>query len=366
MKEAYPLRIRLFALLLVVSLLVGCKPDASEPEQLPEVPSVSVEQSETEAKPAVPVLPEATPLKPDETVTIEDVSAFSVLTAEITDDVVPPSAGMFYTHVPAKPGRKMVDLCFTYKNLRNGNITAGQVFSGELYASGQYRYDGKIKAEEDNRGNFAYGDSLTIIPLASEYVHCMFEIPDEIAEGDCEILAFVTVDGTVFSVTVREGGRGVLREAEAGSAVKMSDTIRTEESVLIQDLCVIRIEHAQIKKELLPFAPGRLYSRFEADDGKVYLDVCFLYRNLTGDTIDLKETVTAAMTYAGKYKYDCSAVTEKMDGSDLDRGWSIDVPALCMERVHFLFEVPEEIEKTDEPITVTFNIGTDTLTLRVR
>ena len=47
-----------------------------------------------------------------------------------------------------------------------------------LFAS-KYRYTGFSVIEEDNREDFTYSNITSISPLTTEYLHYLFEIPDE-------------------------------------------------------------------------------------------------------------------------------------------------------------------------------------------
>lgn len=63
-----------------------------------------------------------------QTVTVEDVSSFTIESVKLTDDVVPPAPDMFYTHIPANPGRTLIDACFTYRNLRPDSTETKKCF----------------------------------------------------------------------------------------------------------------------------------------------------------------------------------------------------------------------------------------------
>lgn len=301
-----------------------------------------------------------------QTVTFEDVSSFTIESVKLTDDVVPPAPDMFYTHIPAKPGRTLIDACFTYRNLRPDSTETKKVFSGELYASGIYRYDGRVKTEKSDRSDFMYG-SAELIPLATEYVHCVFEIPDLIAESNCELIALITIDQKTYSLAVREGDRGDLNDLAAKDAEKkLFGDLEPEQTVLIPNTCTFRIEYIMFLQTLKPSASGDFTMYYKADEGKTYLDVCMIYCNLKNDTVNARKEITAKMKYADKYEYTCSTFTEKADGSSVSQAFSIDTAPLCSEKIHLLFEVPIEIELDSEPITVSLSIGPNTYTLPVR
>lgn len=211
-----------------------------------------------------------------------------------------------------------------------------------------------------------YG-SAELIPLATEYVHCVFEIPDLIAESNCELIALITIDQKTYSLAVREGDRGDLNDlASKDAEKKLFGDLEPEQTVLIPNTCTFRIEYIRFSQTLKPSASGDFTMYYKADEGKTYLDVCMIYCNLKNDTVNARKEITAKMKYADKYEYTCSTFTEKADGSSVSQAFSIDTAPLCSEKIHLLFEVPIEIESDSETITVSLSIGPNTYTLPVR
>ena len=312
------------------------------------------------------VIPNGDPIEPGQTVTTADVSAFTVESVTFTDDIVPASPRYIYSHYPAGAGRTYADVVFAYQNLRTNNVETKNVFSAALYASGQYCYEGTVASEDSNRSDFAFS-SVTVIPLATEYVHCAFEIPKAIAESDCELLALITVDQKPYALTIREGSEGDLSAAVTdGAETKLSGELAIGSSVHVPEAAVFTPEDVRFTKELRPSDPGRFSTYYTADDGKIYLDLCLRYCNLQSGTVNAKEQITTKMTYAGKYAYDSRMFVENTDGTSVGQRWSIYIPPLCAESIHFLFEVPEQIASDSEPVTVSLTVDGCAYTLRVR
>lgn len=352
--------VRVFAILFVlIFCLSACK---TESDRSDKTAGTSVKH-ETVAQ---PVIPQGDPIREGETVRVEDVGAFTVESVQITDDIVPPSPASFYSHYPAEDGRTYVDVCFSYQNLRTEDVKSADVFSAELLASGQYRYKGHILSEEDGRSDFAFL-YVTVIPLATEYIHCAFELPEAVAQSDCSLIASIEVDKKAYVLTVREGTERDLSAAFTENAEnRLSGEISADASVCVPNSCVITLESAQFKRELRPRNPGSYVSYYKAEDGKTYFDVCIRYCSLSTESVNADKKISAKMTYAGKYEYDCKTFTEKADGSSVDQAWTISVEPLCTETIHLLFEVPEMIEQDSGPVTVSLTVDRASYTINVR
>lgn len=130
-------------------------------------------------------------------------SEFNVDYSNITKDVLPPNPGSFYSHYEADAGKAYVDICFAYKNTSANNVGADTVISAKLKYADKYDYSGFSMIEEDSRGNFTYSNITDIAPLSTEYVHYLFEVPEEVSTSSESIVITFTIDGNTYTYTVR-------------------------------------------------------------------------------------------------------------------------------------------------------------------
>ena len=305
----------------------------------------AVEEAEPEEE--LPVL------ETDVTVTIPDTAEFYLEYTDITEDVLPPTPASFYTHYEADDGCVYVDICIAYKNLETTGADADEILSGTLIYSGMYEYSGSSTIEENNRGNFTYTNITSIDPLATEYLHYLFEVPEELATSDASVIVELSISGEEYQIIVREGTTGPVVTTSAGDAdgIEISDNevVETESSIFY-------VEYSDITEDVIPPVPASFYTHYEADDGKVYVDVCVAYENIEGKSIMADDAISASLTYAEKYEYNGFSIIEKDSRSSFTYTNITSVKPLIVSYIHYLFEVPEELAEGTESIEVTLKI----------
>ena len=134
---------------------------------------------------------------------VTTTSEFSVESAEISNEVTPPNPSGYYSYYEADSGMTYVNLCFKYKNTSENDVMADEILSANLKYAGKYDYKGFPVIEEDNRGDFTYANITSIAPLTTEYVHYLFEVPQEVSDSTESIVVSFVVDGNSYSYTVR-------------------------------------------------------------------------------------------------------------------------------------------------------------------
>lgn len=147
---------------------------------------------------------------------------------------------------------------------------------------------------------------------------------------------------------------------ESSMSIKVEVTekrkeLQNNEVILINDLCEFYVESSKIAKEIKPKRPSGVYSYYEAEEGKVIVDICISYKNLTGNDVDSDEVMDATLLYANKYNYDGFCVVEEDNRSDMTR--DNDIAPLTTEFIHFLFKVPVELQNSTEELCITLKVG---------
>ena len=134
---------------------------------------------------------------------VSDHCEFAPDFVSIEQKILPPAPADFHSYYEAESGKVYVDFCIAYKNTDTAEIEADEILSAELMYDGKYKYTGFSIIEEDNRGDFTYSNITTISPLCTEYLHYLFEVPEEVKTSGKSIAIIFTIDGATYTYTVR-------------------------------------------------------------------------------------------------------------------------------------------------------------------
>ena len=349
-------------LLLSVTLCMGIIVACGNNTNNPAVDSNNVETQKPE-KNEIPKADNTPVISIGETVTTNECE-FSIDYINITNDVMPPSPGNWYSHYEAGSGKVYVDFCVAYKNTANGNIDADKVVSGKMIYAGKYEFTGFSMIEEDNRSDFTYSNITSIAPLTTEYVHYLFEVPEEVESSNQSIELKMNIGGTNYNVNVREGNGAEIEEV-APQTGKTSGAVELGEIIVTKD-AEFNIDYADMTNDVMPPSPGNWYSHYEAGSGKVYVDICFAYKNTSGKNVRADSVISAELKYANKYDYSGFSMIEEDSRGDFTYSNITSIAPLTTEYIHYLFEVPEEVQNSTESIVITFSISGNAYTYAVR
>lgn len=142
-------------------------------------------------------------VKDGEIIAVANNCEFFADYSDITDDVIPPQPGDWYSHYEAEDGKVYVDFCVGFKNWKTKNVGADDVMSAMLTYAGKYEYTGFSMIEESNRGDFTYSNITSIAPLTTEYLHYLFEVPAEAETSNETIEIEFVIGGNTYSYKVR-------------------------------------------------------------------------------------------------------------------------------------------------------------------
>ena len=157
-------------------------------------------------------------------------------------------------------------------------------------------------------------------------------------------------------------------EATLTVAVKVTKPVlKIQEKVTIDGVCEFYVESTKIATEIRPPKTGSsyFYNYYAADEGKIYVDVCLAYKNTSANAISYDDAVdNPKLLYANEYNYSGFTIHEEDNRTDL--GYWLSIKPLSTEYVHCVFEVPEEVGSSNEPLKVSFDINDETFTINVR
>ena len=298
----------------------------------------------------------AKPLSAGKTVSTENYE-LTLESVNITGDVIPPKPAGFYQHYQADQGKKYADICFAFKNLAASAVGADEILNGELLYCGQYKYRGMSIIEEDNRGSFGYANITSIDPLATEYLHYLFEIPDSAAESEGSLAATIFVNESAYAVSVREGNPSYKEQPDSTAVLKDSGSIEAGAVIAIPNVCEFVVESANITDDVMPPKPADFYNHYEAADGKTYVDLCVAYKNWKDSDVGADDVISGKLFYAEKYEYIGDVTIEEKSRGSFGYANITSIAPLMTEYLHLLFEVPDEVAGSNEPLSVSLTVN---------
>ncbi len=136
------------------------------------------------------------------------------------------------------------------------------------------------------------------------------------------------------------------------------DEIAFGQTIIIPDIVEFTINRAYFSKKIIPPTPGSFYTYYEAKEpGTTYLDIVVIYKNLQATIVDADELGRLKLIYREKYEYNSFPIIEEGNGSNFGYANITPVNPLQLGTVHYLVEVPDEVETTldSRQIIITVN-----------
>lgn len=140
-------------------------------------------------------------IKDNESITIKDKCIFSVEGSEFTKDVLPPETDDFYSHYEADEGKSYLCVRINYVNLSCEAIDIDDAVDAKMKYKNKYEYKcftAKLDGEHNGFESYGY-----LYPLCDEYVYCLFEIPQEVADSTDSVKLSVDVGDNTYTYTAR-------------------------------------------------------------------------------------------------------------------------------------------------------------------
>jgi hypothetical protein len=306
-----------------------------------------------------------TKLNLNEKVTVEN-GEFKVTNVNITNKVEPPKKSSWYTYYESDKDKVYIDVVIEYKNTGTSSAEADEIVNGKLTYRDVYTYSGFEIIEEDNRSDFTYANITDIAPLTTEYLHYLFEVPSSVKSDNGKLEATLIFGDKSFDLIVRDGVTGQTNTNGDSKIVKDKEITKGTTEV-IKGIAEFTVESANITTKVEPPKKDDFYTYYEADNGKVYVDVVIAYKNLGQDPKDADEAVkSGSLKYDNTYDYTGFTTIEEDNGQDFTYTNITTIKPLVTDKLHYLFEVPAEVASSNKPIKVSFKVAENTYIYTVR
>lgn len=134
--------------------------------------------------------------------------------------------------------------------------------------------------------------------------------------------------------------------------------INKGETIIVEDFCEFTIDDTKFAKKIIPPNPSDFYSYYEAKEpDTTYLDTIITIKSLLDSGKFPAEFASVKVVYNNKYEYTTFSIIEEGNGSDFTYTNITPIEPLKSGTLHFLAEVPDEVENGDDPVFVIVTIN---------
>lgn len=335
-------------------------PAEAEAQQQDETETVSAAPAETET-PAES--PEPSPVYPDtfdtgDALVYPNQYEIRMASTQFATKVAPPNPGTFYSYYEVKdPDKVYVHSIFHVKNLGGTAIGADEIMHVDVVYDGKYEYTGFSTMEEDGGTDFTYTNIASIAPLTSGVLHFLTEVPAEVKDSGKQVDIKVSAGGKTLTGTGNTAAEGQtlimdeVRPLPENTAWQQYIPLQSGELALQEDYAELTALHAEFAAQVKPPKASGFYSYYEVKDpNKVYAHISFSYKNLLTIGKNADEAISVRLIYDNTYEYRGFSTIESNNGSDFTYANISKIDPLTTERIHYLIEVPAEIEDNGLPV----------------
>lgn len=134
--------------------------------------------------------------------------------------------------------------------------------------------------------------------------------------------------------------------------------IENGEMVVIDDFSEFTITDTKFAKKIEPPNPASFHTYYEAkEEGTTYLDTVITFKSLLTSGKSADEFASVEVTFDDKYEYRTFSIIEESGGSNFTFTNITSIEPLKNGTIHYLAEVPDEVESGTEPLTITVTIN---------
>lgn len=139
----------------------------------------------------------------NETVTKDNKYELTVIGTNFGKTILPPNTSSYYTYYEAKTdGHQYLEVKYNYKNLAESNVRSDNILSMTIKYDNKYEYTGFCVIEDDE-SDFTYANITNIAPLTTGKLHYLFDLPDDVVNGEGSIVATLKSGNDIYEIVLR-------------------------------------------------------------------------------------------------------------------------------------------------------------------
>lgn len=152
------------------------------------------------------------------------------------------------------------------------------------------------------------------------------------------------------------------QKADSDNGASNKENVKSEQEETIPEISLdekittddfeFTLNKVELSYNVKPDNPPSFYSYYEADEGQVYIYINASVKNLKQQEIACDEVYTVTANYNNGYTYEGFNIITDTDG-DFSYANINDITPLQTLGIHCLIDCPEEVETSDNPLTLT-------------
>jgi len=160
------------------------------------------------------------------------------------------------------------------------------------------------------------------------------------------------------TTTDKEENEDTNEKKEEMKEISLSETISN-------DSFDLTLNNVELTYDVLPEDVSGFYTHYQADQGKVYINIDVDIKNNQKQNLDCDRIMDVGADYNNGYTYRASPVVE-----DSSTGFTYanitSIAPLETKGMRYLIDCPQEVEETDNPLVVNFDLNGETYSYTIR
>ena len=146
------------------------------------------------------------------------------------------------------------------------------------------------------------------------------------------------------------------------------EEITLQDKITIDNFCEFNILSSSFSKNIEPTNPTGYYTYLEGkDETQKYFELTVNVKNLSTSAVKQDSLMSVKILYDNNYQYNCSLVTEKSSGNELETFPNLySIEPLKSLKYRFVVEVPKEIETDGKPLKAIITANGNTYIYKIR
>ncbi len=165
-----------------------------------------------------------------------------------------------------------------------------------------------------------------------------------------------------------KSGSSISKVENNSNSQNKEEEITLQDKITIDNFCEFNILSSSFSKNIEPTNPTGYYTYLEGkDETQKYFELTVNVKNLSTSAVKQDSLMSVKILYDNNYQYNCSLVTEKASGNELETFPNLySIEPLKSLKYRFVVEVPKEIETDGKPLKAIITANGNTYIYKIR